>query len=87
MAALSELIRQERLALIDFLETLTPGEWATPSLCSAWTVQEVAAHLAWTPTLPPQEATVLLVKAGFRLHALDIRRRLNKPRSSPSPHA
>ena len=46
MADLLPMIRTERLALIDFLETLTPADWAVPSLCDGWTVQDVAAHLA-----------------------------------------
>ena len=70
MGEVSELIRSERLALIDLLETLTPGEWATPSLCSAWTVQDVAAHLAWAPALPMPRATVELVRSGFRINAM-----------------
>jgi uncharacterized protein (TIGR03083 family) len=41
-----ELTATERLAFVDLLEGLTPEQWATPSLCSAWTVQEVAAHVA-----------------------------------------
>ncbi len=50
MGDLPGLIGAERLALIDFLETLAPEEWATPSPCGAWTVQDVAAHLAWAPS-------------------------------------
>jgi uncharacterized protein (TIGR03083 family) len=68
MAELTELIRTERLALIEFLETLAPEDWSTPSLCGAWTVQEVAAHIAWAPVMPRTETMVGLVKAGFRLN-------------------
>ena len=46
MSELSDLIRTERLVFADYLETLSPDELATPSLCGAWTVQEVGAHLA-----------------------------------------
>jgi uncharacterized protein (TIGR03083 family) len=49
MDAVWALIRSERHALVDYLETLTPAEWSTPSLCQGWTVQDVAAHLAWAP--------------------------------------
>jgi len=49
MTELTELIRTERLAFIDLLESLTEDQWQTPSLCSAWTVEHVAAHLAWAP--------------------------------------
>lgn len=35
----------ERLDLADFLETLDEREWVTRSLCPAWTVHDVVAHL------------------------------------------
>lgn len=38
----AELERRELLAL---LETLTPAEWAAPSLCDGWSVRDVVAHL------------------------------------------
>jgi uncharacterized protein (TIGR03083 family) len=43
-------IAAERTALADLLETLTPEQWATPSLCAGWTVRHVAAHLMAGPT-------------------------------------
>lgn len=74
---LSDVIRSERLALLDLLETLTPAQWATPSLCTGWTVQDVAAHVAWAPVLRPPAAVTGIAKAGFRLNAFsaDIARR------------
>jgi uncharacterized protein (TIGR03083 family) len=38
-------IAAERRALADQLEPLDDAQWATPSLCGAWTVRDVAAHL------------------------------------------
>ncbi len=38
-------IATERRRLADELEGLTEEQWATPSQCAAWTVDEVAAHL------------------------------------------
>lgn len=38
-------IHAERAALADDLEVLTPRQWGTPSLCGAWTVEQVVAHL------------------------------------------
>lgn len=70
MTDLDNLIRTERLALIDHLETLTPEQWATPSLCSAWTVQDVAAHLACAPVLPMHQAVVDLARARFNVNRL-----------------
>jgi uncharacterized protein (TIGR03083 family) len=36
-----------------------------------WTVQDVAAHLAWSPALRPLEATLGLVRGGFRLNRIN----------------
>lgn len=66
MADVREVTRSERLALIDYLETLTPEQWATPSLCRGWTVQDVAAHLAWAPVLSARQAVRELLRAGLR---------------------
>jgi len=38
-------IDAERAGLADLVEDLTPAEWETPSLCDAWRVGDVAAHL------------------------------------------
>jgi uncharacterized protein (TIGR03083 family) len=38
-------IDTERAGLADLLEDLSPDEWAAPSLCEAWRVGDVAAHL------------------------------------------
>ncbi len=43
-------IAAERRALADLLDTLTPEQWATPSLCRGWTVRHVAAHVMVGPT-------------------------------------
>lgn len=71
MGSLTDLIRSERLALIDFLETLAPEEWAVPSLCAGWTVQDVAAHLAWSSSLAPLEVAAVALRAGFRMNRVN----------------
>ncbi|GAB3950475.1 maleylpyruvate isomerase family mycothiol-dependent enzyme [Kribbella albertanoniae] len=38
-------IEAERLDLADFLDTLTDADWRVTSLCPAWTVHDVVAHL------------------------------------------
>ncbi len=40
-----EMIADERRVLADVLMTLTPAQLATPSLCGAWSVHDIAAHL------------------------------------------
>lgn len=58
------VIDDERGRLADLMDDLTDAEWATPSLCTAWTVRQVAAHLtlAHLGMLP---ATKAAVRAGF----------------------
>jgi len=68
MADVKELIRTERNALNDFLETLTPDEWATQSLCGEWTVQDVAAHLAAASSASAASVLGGFVRTGFRLN-------------------
>jgi uncharacterized protein (TIGR03083 family) len=63
---LGPAIRAERLALIELLEQLEAGQWSTPSLCRGWTVQDVAAHLAWAPAAPVREVLAGMARAGFR---------------------
>jgi uncharacterized protein (TIGR03083 family) len=64
------LIHSQRSVVADMLETLTPDQWATQSLCEAWTVKLAAAHI-----LAGAEQTVPaflsgMAKSGFRFNAL-----------------
>lgn len=52
------LVESERLTLADLLAGLTADQWATPSLCAEWTVNDVAAHLAMTPARAPDARTM-----------------------------
>jgi uncharacterized protein (TIGR03083 family) len=70
MTELKDLVRTERLAFIDLLKTLTEDQWHTPSLCSAWTVENVAAHLAWAPVAGPLEMGPAALRVGFRTNRL-----------------
>jgi uncharacterized protein (TIGR03083 family) len=47
-AAVDEAVSAERLRLAGFVDGLTDEQWATPSLCSGWTVRDVVAHLTTT---------------------------------------
>lgn len=73
MSAVWDLVAVERRTLADFLETLTPQEWAVPSLCDAWTVRDVGAHVAWSNTSPPLQTVLAIVKGGFRANAVNAR--------------
>ncbi len=70
MTELTELIRMERLAFIELLESLSDDQWRTASLCSAWTIENVAAHLAWAPATRPLDAVKDAARAGFRLNRM-----------------
>jgi uncharacterized protein (TIGR03083 family) len=39
-----QMARDERVEFASFLESLTPGQWDSPTLCELWTVREVAIH-------------------------------------------
>ncbi|OBK71531.1 maleylpyruvate isomerase family mycothiol-dependent enzyme [Mycobacterium sp. 1274761.0] len=43
-------IDEQRADLADYLDTLTPDQWQTPSLCEGWTVRDVAAHITHSAT-------------------------------------
>lgn len=55
----------ERRAFADILDTLTPEQWAAPSLCKGWLVKDVAAHLLVGPTASMSEFMVAMVTSRF----------------------
>jgi uncharacterized protein (TIGR03083 family) len=57
------VVDEERSTLADLLEELSDEEWTQASLCSAWRVREVAAHLTLAH-LGWGSAAVELVRAG-----------------------
>ena len=60
------MIHAERSSLADTLAGLTPDQWATPSLCAGWNVQQLAAHvLAGAEQTGPHFASGM-VRSGFR---------------------
>lgn len=68
-----DLVDAERLALADFLTGLSPDEWSTPSLCGEWSVQEVAAHLAFANTMPLRTLFLELARDRFRANTTNAR--------------
>lgn len=60
------LIETERLTLADLLESLTPEQWCTPSLCVEWRIRDVAAHVAMTPAGAPSVGTMVRALATNR---------------------
>ncbi len=50
-------VRADRAALLDIGRGLTPAQWAAPSGCPGWSVQDIVAHLAtefWAVVDPSQ---------------------------------
>jgi len=58
-----EMISSERRDLADLVESLTPEQLATPSLCGDWTVQQVAAHLLMPMSVPLPRFVLAAVRA------------------------
>lgn len=56
----------ERRDLADFLETLTEEQWARPSLCAGWSVQDVVAHVVSYEETGHLGVAVGMARAGFR---------------------
>ncbi|MFC9606346.1 maleylpyruvate isomerase family mycothiol-dependent enzyme [Streptomyces niveus] len=59
------MVHAERAALIDDLAHLDDERWEAPSLCAAWTVHDVAAHLADTARTTRLGFLVGLARARF----------------------
>ncbi|GLY97675.1 maleylpyruvate isomerase family mycothiol-dependent enzyme [Actinoplanes sp. NBRC 103695] len=70
---LQPVIAAERRRIADLLETLSPAQLTTPSLCTQWTVQQVAGHLLAGAAGPASALLAATVRAGFRLHAGNAR--------------
>lgn len=65
------LIRAERVALIADLGNLTDAEWSTQSLCSAWTVRDVVAHMTTTAKMTPGRFIGRFAGSGFQFNAMN----------------
>lgn len=44
------IIDRHRAMIADLLESLSPEQWETPSLCAGWRVRDVGAHLSLAAT-------------------------------------
>lgn len=65
MSQIWELVHAERKALIKDLAELSEEQWATPSLCAGWTVQDVAAHLIDNARTTTPRLAIAMAKARF----------------------
>lgn len=64
-------IAEERRVLADRLEDLSPEQLATPSLCEAWTVHDVIAHLVVPLVSKPLDMAKAMVAGRFSFHGFN----------------
>jgi len=67
------VIHAERAALAADLADLTTKQWATPSLCSGWTVHDVLAHLVSAAKMTPPRFVAKFAAAGFNFNRFTAR--------------
>lgn len=63
-------IHSERAALAADLETLSPEQWSTASLCPGWSVHDALGHMTATAKLSPAQFFVHLAGSGFRFNTM-----------------
>lgn len=61
-----QTIHAERKALAADLAELTSSQWATPTLCSAWTVHDVVAHVVSASKMTPPKFVFNFFASGLR---------------------
>lgn len=67
-AELMRMIADERRRAADFIDSLTPEQLGTPSLCQGWTVKQVAAHIIAPFATRRRWYLPVLVRSRFSLH-------------------
>jgi len=78
-------VHQERQALLELLETLTPEQWDAASLCTEWRVREVAAHMVG-------ETRMTVAQTALGVHHIGVpnqpvhRQRCSTARRRPRRH-
>lgn len=80
--AIWDAVHQERGALADLLETLSPQQWEHPTLCPGWAVRDVAAHVISSPQFGPADLVTALWRGRGdfdRAMYLDARIRGQRP--------
>jgi uncharacterized protein (TIGR03083 family) len=71
-AAVDAAVAAERLAVADLVAGLTDEQWATRSLCAAWTVRDVVAHLTTTTRLTVPKVAVAAARARFSFDRMEV---------------
>jgi uncharacterized protein (TIGR03083 family) len=66
-------VHAERAALAADLGSLSDAQWATPSLCSGWSVRDVLAHMTATARMTPPTFLGKMVMSGFSFTKLQAK--------------
>jgi uncharacterized protein (TIGR03083 family) len=66
-------LEPDRRSFADYLETLTPDDWATQSWCHDWDVKGVAAHLLVPATQSKGKVFRSFVSSGFNLKKMNAK--------------
>ncbi len=59
------MIAEQRRQLADVFESLDDSQWMTPSLCTGWTMREVAGHLVSPHELGTVKMLLSMAVSGF----------------------
>ena len=65
MPDLMPMVHAERASLGEFLDTLTPDQWAARTWCDKWDVRQLVAHLTAAGNITAAHFFAGFVKAGF----------------------
>ena len=73
-ADIDQAVSAERRRLADHVADLTDEQWATQSLCEAWTVRDVVAHLTLTTriTVPRLVRAAVRARGSFDRMEIDL---------------
>lgn len=68
-----QTVHRERQALADDLASLTDQQWATASLCGAWDVHDVVAHLTGSARTTRRRFWLSLIRSGLNFDRANAR--------------
>lgn len=61
------MAQQERADLLELLQSLTAEQWQARSLCTAWTVRDVATHIVSYDELSTPSLVATFLRGGLRV--------------------
>jgi uncharacterized protein (TIGR03083 family) len=77
MADMLPMIHAERRSLAEFLDTISPEQWKTPTWCDKWNVQELVGHLTAAGNITAPHFFGGFIRTGFNFDKFvesDLRR-------------